>query len=90
MLKTARNDLYKKAAMKWGSDAQKVVALKELADLSKRVAGSINRKPQNEGFLQSLADAYIMIEQLALMAGRSEFEKTLLERLTRLKEAVEE
>jgi hypothetical protein len=91
MLKTSRNELYKKAAMKWGGDTQKVVAIKELSSLSYAVAKQINKKSNDPGvYLQALADAFIMIEQLAYLAGRSDFEEVLELRLVRLKCLVED
>lgn len=62
-----RQVVYKKAGDRWGIKSQMIVALEELSELQVEIAKHLNNKREDElGLIDELADARIMIEQLEL------------------------
>ena len=72
----------------WGKKSQVLIALEEMAELSKELLKNINRSKNNETEIKDeIADVYIMLEQLKLMYNISEDELIQLmeNKLERLK-----
>ena len=66
-----RKELYKKATGKWGSTAQKIVAIEEFSELINEVSKLLNKKNKRGmlGLVDEIADCRIMLEQLESMYG---------------------
>jgi len=58
-------DLYSKAAMRWGGEAQMAKASEEFSELAAACARDLNGQQDPEELLEELADARIMLEQIA-------------------------
>ncbi len=86
MISNMRRNLYIKASEKWGENAQIIVAIEELSELSVQLAKILNGK--NDGYdnlIDELADVRIMVEQIELNFGVSSIvENRMEEKLNRL------
>lgn len=72
----------KEAIRKYGMNAQKIVAIEELAELQKELTKDLRGKGDREHLVEELADVEIVLEQIKIMFGVKEFE---LERWTNKK-----
>lgn len=74
------------AAVKYfGEVPQKVKAIEELSELSAAIARDINdTHVTREEIIDEIADAYIMIQQLAIMYGEGHVIKRAFEKADRL------
>ena len=65
--------ILKMAIEKWGKNAQILMALEEMAELSKELLKNINRNSDNKSNItEEMADVYIMLEQLKTIYKISE------------------
>ena len=83
-----KNEIYRLALDRWGVDAQFDQAIEECSELIKAIC-KYKRDPQAEnalsGIREEAADVSIMLDQLALVTGPFEEEKSAkLDKLTRL------
>ena len=86
MDKESRIELYKEAINKWGEEAQVNMLNEECGELITAVAQFRRGRTSHHDVMTKLADAYIMIEQIATMMNYEDFEKELDRKLIRLKE----
>lgn len=64
-MKEEYKKICKDALDTWGSDAQMLMVVEEMAELQKEILKNINRKRDNiEDIIGEAADVYIMLEQL--------------------------
>ena len=60
-----KEEIYKKAIKTWGKDAQLLVLLEEMSELSKEILKHVNRGKDNmDEIIDETADVEIMLEQL--------------------------
>ncbi len=57
------------AVKTWGTNAQLVMVLEEVAELSKEVAKTIRKKTLSENLADEIADTEIMLAQLRVVAA---------------------
>ncbi|MDR2535222.1 MAG: hypothetical protein LBD29_04215 [Treponema sp.] len=59
----------------WGKDSQVMMALEEMAELSKELLKNINRKKNNKkNITEELADVYVTLESLKIIYNISDIE----------------
>ena len=62
--------ILKMATEKWGKNAQILMALEEMAELSKELLKNMNRNSVNKNNItEEMADVYILLEQLKTIYG---------------------
>ena len=59
-----RNELYEKAVEKYGLQAQSLVAIEEMTELSKVILKGFRNEINKEELTDEIADVEIMLEQL--------------------------
>ena len=64
-----RKATYLAALTKWGKQAQTMMAIEEMAELTKEICKLFRGKADMESLADEIADATIMLEQLRLMYG---------------------
>ena len=64
-----RKATYKVALRKWGIDAQVMMAVEEMSELTKELCKHFRGRPNGEEIVDELADVTIMVEQLRLIFG---------------------
>ena len=65
-----KEEIYKKAIKTWGKDAQLLVLLEEMSELSKEILKHVNRGKDNmDEIIDETADVEIMLEQLKYIFG---------------------
>lgn len=80
---TTEHALLTDAVHTWGTHAQLVMALEEMAELSKEVAKTIRTGTPTENLADEIADVEIMLAQLRIIAtelGHAEFARAVAER----------
>jgi len=86
MDKESRIELYKEAINKWGEEAQVNMLNEECGELITAVAQFRRGRTSHHDVMTELADAFIMIEQVATMMNYEDFEKELDRKLIRLRD----
>ena len=89
MEKEQRIELYKEAINTWGEDAQVNMLNEECGELLAAVAQFKRGRTSRHDVMTELADASIMIEQIATMMNYDDYEKEKDKKLSRLKERLE-
>jgi NTP pyrophosphatase (non-canonical NTP hydrolase) len=89
MEKEERIELYKKAIKTWGEDAQVNMLNEECGELLTAVAQFKRGRTSHHDVMTELADASIMIEQIATIMNYDDYEKEKDRKLNRLKERLE-
>ena len=68
-----REEIYKKAGLKWGESSQIIVAIEELSELINQLSKHLNGKCKDMAHIvDELADSRIMIEQMEFIFGVQE------------------
>ncbi len=81
--------LYHEAVRKWGMNAQLIVAIEEMAELTKELVKQM--RATNNNMVEEIADVEIMLEQVKQMFSlRYDVEIVKAEKLNRLKRRLEE
>ena len=84
-------DLYKKLILKYGKEAQIIVAIEELSELQKELTKWLRGKGNICDVAEEIADVQIMLEQLEFMYACSKMiHKTKIDKLKRIKKLVGE
>jgi len=86
MEKNDRIRLYYAAIKKWGIEPQKTMLYEELGELITALSQYTRGRVTKEDVLTELADATIMIEQIALLLGFDDYEDELEKKLVRLRD----
>ena len=86
MQKEDRIKIYKEAIAKWGEEAQVNMLNEECGELITAVAQFRRGRTSHHDVMTELADASIMIEQLATMMNYEDFEKEKDRKLIRLRD----
>lgn len=86
MEKNDRIRLYDAALRKWGIEPQKTMLYEELGELITALSQYTRGRVTKEDVLTELADATIMIEQIALLLGFDDYEDELEKKLVRLRD----
>ena len=84
-----RSELYRKALKIYGFEAQKNMVYEECGELITALARLLRGRCKPQEVITELADAHIMIEQMAEIFGADEFNAEKDKKLTRLKERLE-
>lgn len=84
--------ILKKAIEHYGRDAQCMVAVEELAELQKEISKFTRGQQNAEAITEEIADVYIVIDQIRMMAGISEADigEMIERKVNRLKKRMEE
>ena len=64
-----RKEIYEKALRTWGTQAQIMMAIEEMSELTKELCKHFRGRPNGEEIVDELADVTIMVEQLRLIFG---------------------
>ena len=86
MQKEDRIKIYKEAIAKWGEEAQVNMLNEECGELITAVAQFRRGRTSHHDVMTELADASIMIEQIATMMNYEDFEKEKDRKLIRLRD----
>jgi NTP pyrophosphatase (non-canonical NTP hydrolase) len=89
MEKNDRLNLYKEAIEKWGEEAQVNMLNEECGELIAAVAQFKRGRTSHHDVMTELADASIMIEQIATIMNYDDYGKEKDRKLNRLKERLE-
>lgn len=79
-----KKDILKLAISKYGSEAQKTMAIEECSELINVLAKECRGRVSDEDIITEIADVMIMCEQLALIYGENAVESEKEYKLTRL------
>lgn len=79
-----RNTLYTHAISKWGIDAQLLMVVEECSELLNAIAKYKRGREKESAIIEELADVSIMVDQMSLYFGKSEFYRIKEEKLQRL------
>lgn len=77
-------DLYRKAIESWGIEAQVFMVMEETGEMLNALAKANRGRSTKEEIITELADVSIMMEQMAVYFGWSEFEEEKKRKLERL------
>ena len=86
MEKQDRINLYNEALEKWGEEAQIDMLNEELGELITAVAQFKRGRTSHHDVMTELADAFIMVEQIATIMNYEDFEKELERKLIKLRD----
>ena len=86
MVKEERIKIYQEAIAKWGEEAQVNMLNEECGELITAVAQFRRGRTSHHDVMTELADASIMIEQIATMMNYEDFEKEKDRKLIRLRD----
>ena len=64
-----RKEIYEKALKTWGTQAQIMMAIEEMSELTKELCKHFRGRPNGEEIVDELEDVTIMMEQLRLIFG---------------------
>ena len=67
-----RKEIYEKALRTWGTQAQIMMALEEMSELTKELCKHFRGRPNGAEIIDEVADVTIMMEQLRLIFGINE------------------
>ena len=67
-----RKEIYEKALRTWGTQAQIMMALEEMSELTKELCKHISGRHNGAEIIDEVADVTIMMEQLRLIFGINE------------------
>ena len=80
-----------KAIQKWGEETQLMVAVEEMAELTKEISKHYRGENNLDAISEEMADVYIMLAQMEIMLGNERNVKHWFDyKLNRLKERVED
>ena len=65
-----KQEIYRKAQKKWGKQLQLVVAMEEMAELTKQISKEIRGSPNHKELASEIADVRIMLEQIEFLMGQ--------------------
>lgn len=87
---TNKYDLYTKLILKYGKEAQIIVAIEELAELQKELTKWLRGKGDISHIAEEITDVRIMTEQLEfIFACKNEIINTHFKKLERIEKLVE-
>ena len=80
-----RRDTYSEAVRTYGKQSQLIMAMEEMAELTKELSKNIRGVKNTSAISEEMADVEIMLEQLKIIFGnRSEVDRVRCEKLDRL------
>jgi len=81
---------FHKATVEWGQPAQMLVAVEEMAELTKEIVKNLNRGKENEEeIIEELSDVIIMCLQLTEIYGGQKVEDMINKKLERFKARID-
>lgn len=84
-LAPVRRDTYSEAVRTYGKQSQLIMAMEEMAELTKELSKSIRGEKNVSAISEEIADVEIMLEQLKIIYGnRAEVDQARGEKLERL------
>lgn len=83
-------EIYERAIMLWGIQAQKLMVFEEVGELLSALAKSDRGRSSKEDIITELADVSIMVEQMAVNYGWRDFCKEKLRKIKRLKKRLDD
>ncbi len=82
-----REELFDACFEKWGTHAQILMAMEEMGELIQALSRYVNGR--NHNAMEELADALLMLEQLAYIMGRGKIQEIQAEKIARIWERLE-
>lgn len=80
-----RRDTYSEAVRAYGKQSQLIMAMEEMAELTKELSKNIRGEKNTSAISEEMADVEIMLEQLKIIFGnRAEVDRVRCEKLDRL------
>ena len=89
MTDTEKVLLYTDALDTWGIEAQVTMVMEETGEMLSALAKARRGRVTKEEIITELVDVSIMMEQMAVLFGKEQFEKEKERKLQRLKERLE-
>ena len=89
MDKKETDELYTKAIDTWGQLPQVNMVFEECGELTTALARYLRGRANEEEVITEVADVAIMMEQMAVLFGKEQFEQEKERKLQRLKERLE-
>jgi NTP pyrophosphatase (non-canonical NTP hydrolase) len=89
MKETEKEELYLKAIDTWGQMPQINMVNEECGELITSLARYLRGRDTADDVITEIADVSIMMEQMAVLFGKEQFEKEKERKLQRLKERLE-
>lgn len=84
------HELYKRVVMRWGKDSQVIMAIEEMAELTKELCNEFRGRTSVERIVDEIADVEIMMGQMRVIFDCGALvEKRKEEKLKRLAGRVE-
>lgn len=84
------DDTYKQALQAFGCHHQRMMCIEECAELIDALAKYDRGRADTKDVITELADVCIMVEQMAMLFGKGEFEKEKERKLKRLQKKIDE
>jgi len=86
---TAREEVYAAAIRKWGEEAQMLMIIEEMSELTKEICKEFRGTPDREATADEIADVTIMLEQAQLIFGVKALVRERIEyKINRLRERI--
>lgn len=90
MGRAAYKETIRRAIRTYGQDAQKVVAIEEMAELQKEIFKDLQHSSSYDHIAEEIADVEIMLEQLKIMYEcQTDVQQWIYRKLHRLKERMD-
>ena len=89
MKEDEKEELYLKAIDSWGQLPQIDMVFEECGELTTSLARYLRGRDTADDVITEIADVSIMMEQMAVLFGKEQFEKEKERKLQRLKERLE-
>ncbi len=85
---TIDRDVLQQAVDRWGQDLQELIAIEEMAELTKalikRQRKQLHERTETE-VIEEIADVYVMLEQLRLVYDSGYINVMIMDKIARLK-----
>jgi len=88
--KARYRNIYLRALDAWGKEAQVMMAIEEMAELTKELVKDFRGKASTDHICQEIADAYIMLNQLSEYYGKDRVRIWIRHKIVRLDELLKE
>lgn len=90
MGRVAYKETMRRAIRTYGEDAQKAVAIEEMAELQKEICKDLRHSSSYDHIAEEIADVEIMLEQLKIMYEcQTDVQQWIYRKLQRLKERMD-
>jgi len=88
--KARYRNIYRRALDAWGKEAQVMMAIEEMAELTKELSKDFRGKGSTDHLCEEIADAYIMLKELSEYYGKDKVRMWIRHKIFRLDELLKE